>query len=35
MYGAAVSKQTIFTINNKMIDEMAEWQNDRWTRCIR
>nr|WP_231934663.1 transposase [Micromonospora viridifaciens] len=27
VYGAEVSKQTISTITNKVMDGMAEWQN--------
>ena len=34
VYGAEVSKQTISTITNRVMDGMAEWQG-RWTRCTR
>ena len=32
VYGADVSKQTISTITDKVMDGMAEWQNRPWTR---
>ena len=31
VYGAEVSRQTISTITDKVMDGMAEWQNVRWT----
>jgi putative transposase len=35
VYGADVSKQTISTITDKVLDGMAEWQNRPSIRCIR
>lgn len=35
VYGADVSKQTISTITDKVMDGMAEWQNRPWIRSTR
>ncbi len=35
VYGAEVSKQTISTITERVMDGMAECRTGRWTRCIR
>src|SRR3954467_8607340 len=32
VYGAQVSRQTISTITDKVVEGMADWQNGRWTR---
>ena len=35
VYGAEVSKQTITTITDRVMDGLAEWQACHWTRCTR
>src|SRR6185369_1419896 len=35
VYGAEVSRQTISTITDKVVEGMAEWQTGPWTRSTR
>ena len=35
VYGAEVSKQTITTITDRVMEGMAEWQTGHWTPCTR
>lgn len=34
LYGSAVSPDLISTITDEVIEEVAQWQSGRWSRCI-